>query len=88
MRGKRVSIIIVSVQPPAGRFFVGLCLGPVLKRVAAATSSRRNGERAGMRGFELKSDLASSPRPTPPLREEWEKDGAKGYFGKSLKNSG
>jgi hypothetical protein len=41
-----------------------------------------------MRGFELKSDLASSPRPTPPLREEWEKDGAKGYFGKSLKNSG
>jgi hypothetical protein len=43
-------------------------------RAAASTPSPRpNGERAGVRGILFESDLASSPRPSPPSGEEREK---------------
>ena len=38
----------------------------------SALSPRPNGERVGERGFESQKQFASSPRPSPPLREERE----------------
>jgi len=49
----------------------GLCLWPVEQRAAALSPSPRpNGKRAGVRGPCGRRLSASSPRPSPPLREE------------------
>jgi len=56
-----------------------LAASPIAGRDARPTRRRDAGTtrfmgRAGVSGIEHESDLASSPRPSPPLREEREPD--------------
>jgi beta-galactosidase len=45
----------------------------IARREDFSPSPRPSGERVGVRGFDLEKQLASSPRPSPPLGEEREK---------------